>query len=141
MKQITIRSLRQPIEGNIDKDIEWFCDSLGLLGERDKDKTGLKIFKSILMAKNKGISTTDLSEKVNLSRTAVVHHTKAMISSGLIIKEGGMFELRMRSLQKIVDEIELDVERVLKSIREIAEDIDRNIMLPVRERRKQLNRI
>lgn len=138
VKQITIRSLRQPTEEDIDNDIEWFCESLGLLGERDRDKTGLKIFKSILKAKNSGISAEDLSEKANISRTAVIHHTKTMINSGLIVKEGGIFELRMRSLQKVVDEIRLDMERVLKSIREIAEDIDREFMLPVREKRDNI---
>ncbi len=135
MKQITVRSLRQPVEKDMENDIEWFCSSLGLLGKRDKEKTGLKIFKSILKAKNSGISAEDLSEKVNVSRTAVIHHIKTMINSGLIIKEDGMFELRMRSLRKVVDEIELDLERVMKSIREIAEDIDREFMLPVREKR------
>ncbi len=134
MKEITIRSIRQPTEKNMDKDIEWFCSSLGLLGKRDKEKTGLKIFKKILMAKNRGISAEDLSDKVNLSRTTVIHHTKAMIDSGMIIREGSLYELRMRSLQKIVDEIEMDVERTLKSIREIAEDIDREFMLPVRKK-------
>lgn len=134
IKQITIRCLKQPTEGRAHKDIEWFCKSLGLLGERDKDKTGLKIFRSIIEAGDNGITAEELSKKVNISRTAVIHHTKTMINSGLIVKEGGVFELRMRSLQKLVDEIKLDMERVLKSVREIAEDIDRELMLPVRKK-------
>lgn len=134
MKQITIRSLRQPREENAENDIKWFCESLGLLGERDKEKTGLKIFKSILMAKDKGISADELSEKIKLSRTAVIHHVKMMMNSGLVIKERDVFELRTNNLQNIVDEIELDIERILKLIRDVAKDIDRKLMLPVRNR-------
>lgn len=132
MKQITIRSLRQPTEESVENDIEWFCSSLGLLGERDKGKTCIRIFKSILMAKGEGISAEGLSEETRLSRTAVIHHVKTMMNSGLVVKDGGIFELRTGNLQKIVDEIELDIERTLKSVREIAEDIDKRMKLPVR---------
>ena len=40
MEQITVRSLKQPVKEDINEDIEWFCKSLGILGTRDKQKTG-----------------------------------------------------------------------------------------------------
>jgi len=38
----------------------------------------------------------------------------------------------MRSLQKTVDEIRLDIERVIQTIRDVATDIDKRLNLPVR---------
>ncbi len=134
VKQITIRSLRQPTDSSVNGDIKWFCKSLGLLGERDKEKSGFRIFKAVVGSGERGISADELSGKTGLSRTAVVHHIETMMNAGLVVKEGSIYELRMKSLQKVVDEIKLDIERILKSVRQIAEDIDRELMLPVRKR-------
>jgi DNA-binding transcriptional ArsR family regulator len=137
MEQITLRSVRQPTEENLDKDIEWFCESLGLLGERDRNKTSLKIFRAILNGSKdeRVVSIEEIAKKAEVSRTAAIHHLKIMKNAGLIIKEGSRYELRVRSLQKLVDEIGLDIERILNSIREIAEDIDREMKLPVRPKK------
>ena len=133
MKQITIRTLRPPAKKNLKKDIEWFCHSLGLLGERDKKKSSFRIFETIVKANRKnGISADELARAVGMSRTAVMHHVNTMIMAGLVVKEGGRFELRMKSLQKIVDEIELDINRTLRAVREVAKDIDKRMNFPVR---------
>jgi predicted transcriptional regulator len=93
----------------------------------------VKVFKAFLMESKKGqITVDDISQHVKLSRTAIVHHLNRMRRAGVISKEGSKWELRSHSLQKIVDEIELDIQRTLKSIREIAEDIDASLNLPVR---------
>ena len=136
MKQITIRSIRQPVKENLDADIKWFCESFGLLSERDKNRTSLKIFKTLIKGSRNGrnVSIDEISREAEVSRTAVMHHLKVMRSAGLVVKEDNSFELRMRSMQKLVDEIGLDIERILRSIREIAEDIDRRMNLPVRRR-------
>ncbi len=136
MEKVTVRFMRQPTGDSIERDLEWFCESFGLLGPRDKGKTCLRLFRSVIDAARKEaeVSIEELSRKADISRTSVVHHLSILEDSGLVVREGGGFALRMRSLQKVVDEIGVDLERTLKSIREIAEDIDRDMGLLVRKR-------
>jgi len=58
-----------------------------------------------------------------------------MRRAGIVVKEGNKLELRSRSLQKLVNEIELDIIRTLKFIREIAEEIDSELDLSIRRRK------
>lgn len=129
-----IRTTHPPTECDVEKDIEWFCESLGLLGKRDKHKTGLRIFMILIeSSKNKKmVSVNEIAKRAGVTRTTVIHHLKTMKGAGLVVRKNGNYELRMRSLQKIVDEIKLDIERTLNTVREIAEDIDRMLNLPVR---------
>mgnify|MGYP005631848785 CR=1 FL=1 len=126
--------MKQPTKETLEKDIEWFCESLGLLGERDKQKTGLKVFKAVLNEVNRDneISAEDIANKIKMSRTAVMYHLNMMLEAGMLRRDGCMFELRTINLQKLVDEIERDIERTFHLIREIAEDIDKSMKLPVR---------
>ncbi|MGC8817394.1 MAG: winged helix-turn-helix domain-containing protein [Candidatus Hadarchaeum sp.] len=134
MNEITIRGMKQPAKSTLEGDLKWFCESLGLLGVRDKSETALKIFRALLIESKKGPVTIEaISDHVNLSRTAIVHHLNRMRKAGVVLKEGNRWELRSHSLQKMVDEIELDIQRVLKSVREIAEDLDALLDLPVRK--------
>ncbi len=134
MQQITIRSLKQPAKETLESDLEWFCESLGMLGERDKQKTGLKVFRAVLreVGRDDEISVEDIANRVEMSRTAVMHHLNMMSEAGMLRRDGRMFELRTNNLQKLVDEIESDISRTFDLIREIAEDIDKSMKLPVR---------
>lgn len=133
MTEILIRAMKQPAKSTLEGDLKWFCESLGLHGVRDKSETAVKIFRAILIESKKGpVTVEDILNHVKLSRTAIVHHLNRMKKAGVILKEGNKWELRSHSLQKMVDEIELDIQRALRSIREIAEDIDAMLDLPVR---------
>ncbi len=138
MKEILIKSMKYPENEDIEKDIEWFCESLGILGERDKNKTAVKIFKILVNeTRNRGFTTVEkISRSADISRTAAVHHIERLKNAGIVIKEGNRLELRSHSLQRMVDEIELDIERILKSIRDIAEEIDSELNLPARRKRQ-----
>jgi len=37
--KITVLRLRKPAEKDVNKDLQWFSESLGLFGERDKEKS------------------------------------------------------------------------------------------------------
>lgn len=131
-----IRRIRKPVSKKTTEDLEWFCRSLGLLGSRDKEKTGLKIFRLLVLATREEtpLSVDDIVKETKLSRTAVVHHLKTMESLGLIVKESGGYYLREANLEELVDELFLDLERTMKSIREIAEDLDKALKMPVRKK-------
>ncbi|MCD6414882.1 MAG: helix-turn-helix transcriptional regulator [Candidatus Diapherotrites archaeon] len=131
-----IRKMRKPTTKGVDEDLEWFCRSVGLLGGRDRERTGLKIFKLLLTATRDGTPLTidEIARKTNLSRTAVAHHLKTMRALGLVVGEGQGYYIREANLENLVDELFLDVERTIKNIREIAEDIDKAFGMPTRDR-------
>ncbi|MCD6590896.1 MAG: ArsR family transcriptional regulator [Candidatus Aenigmarchaeota archaeon] len=136
--ELTIRSLKPPTRANLDEDLEWFCKSLGLVNRRDKHKTCFKVFRLIIDYSKKGeeISANEIARQIGITRTAVIHHLRTLKDAGIVINEGTTYELRMRSLQKIVDEIKMDLERTLAHVREIAEDIDKMLEMPVRPKVK-----
>lgn len=117
------------------EDLEWVCRSLGFPCERDKDKTIIKIFESLIeRARNSdGISSDEMASVVGLTRGAVVYHLNKMIRCGLILRRENLYELRMNSLQMTVDEIESDIHRILNNIRKIAKGVDEKLGLPYRE--------
>ena len=135
MEELIIKNLKPLPERDMKKDLEWFCDSFGIIGERDKEKTGFKIFKIILNSTKEGdpLKINDITVKTKLSRTTVIHHLKRMEESGLVIEKKRNYELRMECLHKVVDEIENDILRSLKEIKQIAKDIDEDLEINFRE--------
>jgi len=138
MEQLKIKNIRLRPYRDLEKDLEWFCESLGIIGDRDKNKTALKIFKIFLEKYKNGEKTTinEIKEKTNLSRTAVVHHLKYLEASGIIVGKRRDYELRRECLEKVVEEIEKDALRVLEEIKEMAKEIDEGI--GINFRKKQL---
>lgn len=116
--------------------MEWFCRSLGLLGKRDRNKTGMKIFAMLVEAAKeyKSVDADVVAQKVKVTRTAVLHHIRTMEDEGLVERGNGGFGLRAHNFRDLVDEIEKDVVRALGSIKEIAEDMDSRMNMPVRKK-------
>ncbi|MFQ6075706.1 MAG: ArsR family transcriptional regulator [Candidatus Bathyarchaeia archaeon] len=126
--------VRRPLRENLEEDIEWFARCFGFLETRDVAKTAAGIFAALLYAaaEDGGLTSDELSEKIGVTRGAIVHHLNKMMGSGLVIFHGGRYKLRERSLRRTVEEIGRDVSRVLENIVEIASDIDEKLNLPYR---------
>ena len=112
-------------------DFEWFCYSIGLVSPRDKEKTSIKIFNTLLNAAAHGrsLTTDEIAKEVGVTRGTVIHHLNRMIELGLIIQRGGKYMLRVNNLEELVDEIERDIQSTIKIIRKISEGLDRKIKL------------
>jgi len=132
--EMIIRRFRPPLRP--EEDMEWFCRSLGLLGKRDRNKTGMKIFAMLVEAAKeyKSVDADVVAQKVKVTRTAVLHHIRTMEDEGLVERGNGGFGLRAHNFRDLVDEIEKDVVRALGSIKEIAEDMDSRMNMPVRKK-------
>lgn len=117
-------------EGNISEKIEWICEALGLTNNRDKDKTSVKIMELLLNSskKNQAIRSEEISISLNIARSTALHHLEKYESSGIVIKRNG-FALKGNSMEEIIDEIELDIQRALKRIKKVARDIDKSLGL------------
>ncbi len=135
MEELTIKKLKPLPERNLEKDLEWLCDSFGIIRERDKEKTGFKIFKILLKSTKEGDSLriNEITKKIKISRTTVVHHLRYMEECGVIVEKNRNYELRMNSLHEMVDEIERDILRSFDEIRQIAKDIDEDLGIKFRK--------
>ncbi|MEW5896294.1 MAG: ArsR family transcriptional regulator [Nanoarchaeota archaeon] len=130
-KKITIIKIRRAEEGNVNRDLQWLGNSLGLFNLRDKDSSCFRVFIS-LVRKAKGndvqaISSDEIAEKLNLSRGTVVHHLSKLMDSGLIVREKEGYILRENSLQRVIKDVESDVESFFSELMEVAKEIDEKL--------------
>jgi len=131
LKQFVIRKLREPTEKQLDKDIEWVCNSFGFITPRDQDKTAFKILKALIKAakESKGLTSEELTELVEPTIGSVIYHLKKLMKAGLVVKLDSTYELRMNSLLTTIEEIEKEISLTLEDIKKVAEDIDNKVGL------------
>jgi biotin operon repressor len=129
-QQILIKKVRSPAPGNIDSDIDYLCRSLGYFSKRDRQDTAGKIFRLLVKETcepENCLSSDEIAEKLNLSRGAIVHHLNSFMSSGIVIKERNSYRLRSASLQKSMEEIRSDIDRIMEQMIKIAIEIDEKL--------------
>ena len=130
-RKITIINIRKPAEENINQELQWLGVSLGLFNLRDKDKSCFRTFIELLKAAKikRPLTSDELAYRLELSRGTVIHHINNLMASGLVVKEGNRYMLRVDNLKDLIDEIEDDLARTCKSLRQIAEKIDERLRL------------
>ncbi len=131
LRHFTVRKLREPTDMDLDKDIEWVCNSLGFVTPRDQDKTAFRILKALIKAakRGKGLTSEELARVVEPTIGSVIYHLKKLMKAGLVVKIDSYYELRMHSFLKTIEEIEKEIEVVLSDVKTIASDIDQNVGL------------
>ena len=123
-RRFVIRSMRYPErQGDM---VKWLCMSLGLSGNRDKNRIGVVLFRHLL--ENKSMSEEELARIAGVSRTTVAHHLMKMVMSGLATKKSGVYELSGNSLDEMLDDMKIDIISALERIKRIANEIDRSFM-------------
>jgi predicted transcriptional regulator len=122
---------KKPAQENVNEELQWFCDSLGLFGDRDKDKSCFRVFVLFLRAlrSSDGMTSDEIAEKVQLSRGTVVHHLHTLMGSGLVIQDRSRYMLRVNRLSSLVEEVEHDLIRSMEEIKKAAEEIDKRLEL------------
>jgi len=133
--RITIIKLRKPAEKDVNNDLQWFSESLGLFGDRDKEKSCFRVFLELIKAsrRRKTISSDELALRSNLSRGTVVHHLHKLQESGFILTQNNKYILRVANLESLVAEIKKDLLRTFEDLQEIACELDEELGLIKRE--------
>jgi predicted transcriptional regulator len=129
-QKILIKKVRSPAPGNINDDIDFICKSLGYFSQRDKKETAGEIFRILVKeacAPNQWLTSDQIAEKINRSRGAVIHHLNNFIFSGIVIKEHNTYRLRSPSLQKSMEEVRTDIDRIMDQMIKIATEIDEKL--------------
>jgi predicted transcriptional regulator len=129
--KITIYRSKKPDHETVNEELQWFCDSLGLFGERDKDKSCFRMFVVLLKSLHNtpGMTSDDISDQVGLSRGTVVHHLHRLIGSGIVVQDQNKYMLRVNNLSSLIEEVERDILRTMEELREAADDIDKRLEL------------
>jgi DNA-binding transcriptional ArsR family regulator len=124
-----IRKLETPREEDPEKFIEWLCECFGF----DEDELATEIFKDLLKANYRGRypSSSELCRGRDVTRAAIIYHLNRFIERGLVERRGRAYSLRDSTLTSTIDEIEEDVLRYFKKLKEVAKKIDAGHNIPV----------
>jgi biotin operon repressor len=125
-RRITIIDLPTPRGHDINYELQWLGNALGLFTERDRDKSCFRVFVTLVKETNRDqpLSSDQIADQLDLSRGTVVHHINRLIDSGIVIHTRSGYTLRMDTLQQVVNEIQRDTERMLQNMKKISKDID-----------------
>jgi len=132
-EQIILRRKELPRPADPDEDFGWMCYSLGICGKSQiEDDEGeptpaVRLFRTIVSESasgRNGITINRLSERIEMSRTAVVHHLSRMESSGLIVRKGREYRLRRYSLERTIGEVRDDIEKMFDEFESMAQELD-----------------
>lgn len=128
-QKITIVKIRKPPSHSINDELQYFGNSLGLFGMRDKDKSCFRIFVELLKSakRKRPLSSDELAYRLGLSRGTVVHHINKLKNSGIVIYDEGRYYLRVDKLEDLIKEIKRDLLRTIDDLSEIAKEIDEQL--------------
>jgi len=131
IKRITIVTTRRIEARSLNEELQWFGSSLGLFGERDRDKSCFRIFIELIKTiKTSGGMTSDaLADRLGLTRATVVHHLNSLIERGIVVHEGNRYVMRGDRLSRLVEDIQRDMERAFSEMKKAAEELDRILEL------------
>lgn len=129
VQQITIVKIRRGGKGNLNEELQWLAQSLGLFNLRDKDSSCFRVFITLVKSSrnNTPLSSDEIAHKLNLTRGTAVHHLHKLINSGVAIKEKEGYLLREGSMESLMANLEKDFGAVLSDMRRIAREIDDNL--------------
>ena len=127
--KLMIVKVRRSDGENINDELQWLGNSLGLFGLRDRDSSCFRIFITLVRGarRNETLSSDNIAEKLHLSRGTVVHHLTKLIGAGLVVREKEGYLMRENRLQKVVEDIQRDMESVFAELKDVAKEIDERL--------------
>lgn len=138
MGKIVIQFTEMPDFDDPKSMIRWFCIAFGLCGMEGggiEEKILSKFTETA--SGGEGITSSELKEEIDLSRSTVIYHLNRFIDSGLVVKRGRKYYLRASEMHKAIEEIEYDIEREMKRMMDIAMEFDRIMEMRTRKARKK----
>ena len=128
-QKITIVKIRKPNSNNVNEELQYLGNSLGLFGLRDKDKSCFRIFVELLKSAKakRPLSSDEMAYRLGLTRGTVIHHINKLKEAGIVIHEGTSYYLRVDKLEDVMKEIRKDVMRTIDDLEEMAKEIDEQL--------------
>lgn len=126
MRKITLYRKRPPGEDDVQALVDWLCNSMGLVSGRDKERTAATIFKKVIQAAERGetVTTSELVDSLSVTRGTINHHLRNFIEAGILTREKRQIRLRRNTLERTIEEVKRDAERIFDDLKRLAQDID-----------------
>ncbi len=128
VKRIIIINSEKPKDLNLNQEIQWFSNCLGMFNKRDKEKSLFRIFINLLKERQP-LSSEQIAQLSNLSRATVIHHISRLRESGLVIEKDKRYALRINNLRDLTQSIEEDIISTFKNLKKISREIDKGLQL------------
>jgi predicted transcriptional regulator len=124
--KVTVVRIRKEVSGNVNQELQWLGNSLGLFNLRDKDSSCFRVFITLVKRakRNTPVTSDDVANRLNLSRGTVVHHLNKLRESGIVVKEKNGYLLREANLQDMIKDLQRDMEGVFSQLKDVAKEID-----------------
>ncbi len=127
--KITIVRINKPKEEDLNRELVWLADSLGITSARDKDRSCYRLFVELVKHPKRAMTSDELAYHLGLSRGTVIHHINRLIESGVVVPIDNKYILRVENLKSLVGEIEKEITKSFDEMKRIAEKIDKEIGL------------
>lgn len=129
--RITIIRARKPERDNINQELQYLGESLGLFSERDKDKSCFRIFIVLVKALKTGskLTSDEIAEQTNLSRGTVIHHLTRLMDAGIVISQKNYYMLAVDNIEELVELAKNNIMKTLENLKNIAKNIDKKLEL------------
>jgi len=127
--KVMVARIRKELSGNVNQELQWMGNSLGLFNLRDKDSSCFRVFITLVKRakQNTPITSDDVAERLRLSRGTVVHHLNKLMDSGIVVKERNGYLLREANLQDMINDLQRDMEGVFSQLKNVAKEIDEKL--------------
>ena len=128
--KVVIRKVERPFNEDFDHGFAWICSTLGFFEPIDKDKNAAAVFKEIVLATERGqaLTSTTLAERIGMSRGSTINHLNNLLCAGLVEKRGHYYSARSKSIQRTIEEIEEDVDRIFEQLKKKAAQLDKQFL-------------
>ena len=129
--KITIIRTGKPEKDNLNQELQYLGESLGLFSERDKDKSCFRIFIVLVKALKTGrrFTSDEIAVQTNLSRGTVIHHLNRLMESGIVINQKSSYILAVDSIEELVDLAKNNIMKTFDNLKSTAKNIDKKLDL------------
>ncbi len=87
--------------------------------------TTAKVLRLLIEARKrgKGLTSEQISTRLNLPQSNIVYHLNKLMVGGLVVRMGRVYFLRGPTLKDTFDEVEQDIQRYFKHLKQLAEGL------------------
>ena len=129
IKRFTIVRIRKIPTQDVNQELQWLGNAMGLFNLRDKESSCFRVFITLVKRakNNQPISSDGIAEKLDLSRSTVLHHLNRLVDAGIVSREKGGYALRETNLSQVIKDIRQDLESTFSELQKIADEIDQKL--------------
>ena len=128
-QRIVLLKVRRAPGENVNQELQWLGNSLGLFNLRDRDSSCFRIFITLVRnsKKDAALSSDEIAEKLRLSRGTVVHHLQKLMDAGIVLREHERYLLRDSRMENLVNNLHSDLESIFIEMKTVAKEIDEQL--------------